>query len=582
MAVLLSPVGGVAGQFFDNNGAPLSGGKMYTYVAGTTTPQATYTSSSGITAHANPIVLDSGGRVPGGEIWLTDGLQYKFVLKTSTDVLIGTYDNVNGIPNSNALVAFEATLAGSTGSSLVGYQPVGTGAVATTVQTKLRESVNLMNYATLQQAVNAAITAGVALKVTGHISTSTTATFAGNLTIIGDSREVSSLIYTGTGLFLNQTSGDLLSFEKISLSGVGNNTVGPIAVVGSECFRASNNVTTLDSRFNNWTTVSTWVSGFYHKHIDTFFEYCTTFFSGWNQNNLSFFGCRFSNFQTGISIASGEGPITLSGCSIEYVADKFIVSTVSRSVCANIIGCYIEQGVSVACPIGITSSTGFFNNGTIIYSNGTEVYANTFIGCTVFTPGIFRMFWSDNANGCNVTGSGNTFIARGLSPTDCLYTLGASGSIRANLNDTVVGALPAGFASYVTNYPTDLNGCSIFNPIALQQLRPTTHGWTNLTLLNGFTNTGSPFANAQFFQDDNGKVHFRGSINGSSATGTVLATLPTDNRPTTAETFVIGTNNGAFTTATVTITSNGNITFVVAGPYINQIGLSPISFYVGT
>ena len=153
MAVLLSPVGGVAGQFFDNNGAPLSGGKMYTYVAGTTTPQATYTSASGATAHSNPIVLDSGGRVPGGEIWLTDGLQYKFVLNTSTNVLIGTYDNVNGIPNSNALVSFEATLAGSTGSSLVGYQPVGTGAVATTVQGKLRESVSVKDFGAVGDGV---------------------------------------------------------------------------------------------------------------------------------------------------------------------------------------------------------------------------------------------------------------------------------------------------------------------------------------------------------------------------------------------------------------------------------------------
>lgn len=100
MAVLLSPVGGAAAQFLDNNGNPLSGGKLYTYVAGTTTPQATYTTASGATAHTNPIVLDSGGRVPSGEIWLTDGLQYKFVLKTSTDVLIGTYDNLIGI-NSN-------------------------------------------------------------------------------------------------------------------------------------------------------------------------------------------------------------------------------------------------------------------------------------------------------------------------------------------------------------------------------------------------------------------------------------------------------------------------------------------------
>ena len=100
MAVLLSPVGGVAGQFFDNNGNPLTGGKLYSYVAGTTTPQATYTSSAGTVAHSNPIILDAGGRVPGGEIWLTDGLQYKFVLKNANDVLIGTYDNIIGI-NSN-------------------------------------------------------------------------------------------------------------------------------------------------------------------------------------------------------------------------------------------------------------------------------------------------------------------------------------------------------------------------------------------------------------------------------------------------------------------------------------------------
>jgi hypothetical protein len=100
MTVLLSPVGGVAAQFFDNNGNPLSGGKLYSYSAGTTTPAATYTSSLGVTAHTNPIVLDAGGRVPGGEIWLTDGVIYKFVLQTSTNVLIATYDNIVGI-NSN-------------------------------------------------------------------------------------------------------------------------------------------------------------------------------------------------------------------------------------------------------------------------------------------------------------------------------------------------------------------------------------------------------------------------------------------------------------------------------------------------
>lgn len=94
--VFLSPVGGAAAQFFTNSGVPLTGGKLYTYAAGTTTPQVSYTSSSGVTAHANPIILDSAGRVPGGEIWLL-APPYKFVLNTSADVLIATYDNISGI-----------------------------------------------------------------------------------------------------------------------------------------------------------------------------------------------------------------------------------------------------------------------------------------------------------------------------------------------------------------------------------------------------------------------------------------------------------------------------------------------------
>jgi hypothetical protein len=131
MSVFLSPVGGVASQFFDNSGNVLTGGKIYTYAAGTTTPLASYTTSAGSTAHANPIILDAAGRVPGGEVWLTGWLQYKFLLRTSTDVLIGTYDNIGPALTDAALVA---------------YQPAGAGAVTTTVQAKLRESVSAKDF----------------------------------------------------------------------------------------------------------------------------------------------------------------------------------------------------------------------------------------------------------------------------------------------------------------------------------------------------------------------------------------------------------------------------------------------------
>lgn len=121
MAVFLSPVGGAAAQFFDNNGTPLTGGKLHTYEAGTTTNAATYTSSSGGTAHTNPIILDSAGRVPNGEIWI-NSQAYKFVLKTSTDVLIATWDNISGIGVATPII-YNSTGTGTQTTFALGNTP---------------------------------------------------------------------------------------------------------------------------------------------------------------------------------------------------------------------------------------------------------------------------------------------------------------------------------------------------------------------------------------------------------------------------------------------------------------------------
>ena len=99
MAVNLSPIGGAGWQFFDNDGVPLSGGLIYTYLAGTSTPQATYTSASGSIQNSNPIVLNSAGRPPS-EIWLTSGVSYKFVLQTAAFVQIWSMDNLQGLPSA--------------------------------------------------------------------------------------------------------------------------------------------------------------------------------------------------------------------------------------------------------------------------------------------------------------------------------------------------------------------------------------------------------------------------------------------------------------------------------------------------
>lgn len=78
-------------QFFDANGDPLVGGKLYTYEAGTNTPRATYVDSGGAVANTNPIILDSRGEA---DVWLDPTLAYKFVLQTSANVTIWTVDQI--------------------------------------------------------------------------------------------------------------------------------------------------------------------------------------------------------------------------------------------------------------------------------------------------------------------------------------------------------------------------------------------------------------------------------------------------------------------------------------------------------
>lgn len=129
MAVNLAPgIFGAGGQFFSPSGIMLSGGFINTYLAGTTTPQPTFTTSLGTVQNSNPIVLNADGRPPQ-EIWLTAGIAYKFTLTDSLGVLIQTYDNLVGINDVTVPSASEwttinltPTFVNTTSFTLVGDQ----------------------------------------------------------------------------------------------------------------------------------------------------------------------------------------------------------------------------------------------------------------------------------------------------------------------------------------------------------------------------------------------------------------------------------------------------------------------------
>jgi hypothetical protein len=84
-------------RFFDANGDPLVGGKLYTYIAGTSTLLGTFTDAAGVTPNTNPVILDANGEA---FVFLDSDSSYKFVLKDSSDVTQWTLDNVSNFADA--------------------------------------------------------------------------------------------------------------------------------------------------------------------------------------------------------------------------------------------------------------------------------------------------------------------------------------------------------------------------------------------------------------------------------------------------------------------------------------------------
>jgi hypothetical protein len=104
----------------DANGNPISGAKVCTYLAGTTTPTPTYTDVALTVPNSNPIVTDTAGR---WSAFLTPANSYKFVLQDATGTagvcngaIVRTIDNVSGTPAAQAVITgtWFPSLGGST------------------------------------------------------------------------------------------------------------------------------------------------------------------------------------------------------------------------------------------------------------------------------------------------------------------------------------------------------------------------------------------------------------------------------------------------------------------------------------
>ena len=105
----------VGGWFvgFDDNGDPLSGGKVYFYQAGTSTPEDTYSDAAMSVVNSNPVILDSAGRA---SIFLK-AVAYKVALYTSADVLVRSQDNVLPLAPAEIVGTWTPVIGGTTSES---------------------------------------------------------------------------------------------------------------------------------------------------------------------------------------------------------------------------------------------------------------------------------------------------------------------------------------------------------------------------------------------------------------------------------------------------------------------------------
>jgi hypothetical protein len=446
--VNLSAFAGAGAQFFSNTGVPLAGGLLYTYAAGTTTSQATYTTNSGSIANANPIVLDSTGRVTN-EIWLIAGDTYKFVLQDSTGSQIGSWDNIPGINDLSSLSSVASI--STTGASLIGFKQGNssgfyTGAVSRTVQAKLEEQVSVLDFGVvgngttddttaLTNALNSGASlyfpSGLKIKLTSGLTFNLgTQSFYGNNTIL----DFSSLTGTATAITLGGTNSltpsDLSSpsivsqiFEGFIILGPGKAGSGAgysSTVIGINASLASACVSQC-TIYGFGYGVYMFSNGYVQSIINTNIGQCAygVYVPSGGSNygeRMSFVGCDIYDCQVGISNnGANSSTLMLTNCSVDYNAKQLVGTNTAITEFHN---CWLENNDAGSGNVSISLSDSQLTvvGGHIVSNGSTGSLAQAgYISTDSSSIATFTdVYIFNEQNTANVfdSGSGNSYAIR--------------------------------------------------------------------------------------------------------------------------------------------------------------------------
>lgn len=400
--------------FYDSNGNPLVGGKVNTYVAGSTTPKTTWQDTAETTANTNPVVLDSAGSC----LLYGEGA-YQITVTDASGNAIAGYSGVSSDGTSSTLVAYEASLASLTnavaGTALVGYLSTLTGGVGRTLQSKLRDVISAADFgavgdgatddtAALVSAIAAARGLGRALYIPGTTASykvSAAITLASPIHIYGDyaTTRIKTTSTTADIFVLTGVAGTLIDNITLdsSVTRTGGSYISMPGIVGDVKIR--------NCHFNNhWRGIMISGTGSAIIDVDTcYFFNCVT--NGVGISISAGFEVRIRH----ILMNSGASPQPDSGIAISACADVTLedVNIIAHQRClliAPAAGQEVDSVWATDCYFDTSSQYGLL----IQTVAGSNVQRCRFIGC---------WFSSHTLAGSLLTGAAGTLA--GIEFVDC-------------------------------------------------------------------------------------------------------------------------------------------------------------------
>jgi len=416
----------------------LSNASCVVYIANTL-GAATLYSDNGVTPLANPFLSSATGRI---DFYAANG-RYDVVV-SKTGYLTVTISDIE----------LDDLLAPS-GSNSVGYLPAGAGAVATTVQTKLRESVSVLDFGAVGDgvtddtaAINLAIVAGTNVFFpagTYLINTSILVTGKNNVSLQGAGMNVSIIKCAAATTFsvppLDITSSSNVSVASFSFDSNSNASVASLPVVRfvsctdtsfsdskishsyigigiNSCtrFRVERNfitknavATTLNYNINVTSTITVSNQGEINDN------FCTNSGSGFLGNQINISRNQFINNSYGAGIATfGSTPSTIAGFFGKYyISDNTCHNGTQRDVDG-----FMVAGMEVAGPYSRIENNTVSNNA----GEGIRLFA-------------FQSICSGNNVFGNGIGLDGTFRQAGIVPCDATTIAGYNASYSTITNN---------------------------------------------------------------------------------------------------------------------------------------------------